>query len=342
MNPKVSIVVPVYRVECYLERCTQSLVNQTLKEIEIILVDDGSPDKCPQMCDEYAKKDYRVKVVHKQNAGLGMACNSGIEVAIGDYIAFCDSDDYVDVKMYETMYKAALEHHADVVFTGIQTVDENEVVRPMSKPVQKAVLSQRKQIEAYLLDMVASKPSATNDRDIQMSAKVVLYKREMIEKYHLRFESERVFISEDLIWHIDVLAHASCVCLLPETFYYYYYNTTSLSKKVRTDRFPFFKSLRDEVLRRCHDYGISEGIKLRADRLFIGYTRMDLKKICKSKELSFRQKEEVLMRVCKDKVWIDILRNYPLQVMPFRHRIVMVFIKHRNYLLLNLLFRLSN
>ena len=240
------------------------------------------------------------------------------------------------------MYKAALEHHADVVFTGIQTVDENEVVRPMSKPVQKAVLSQRKQIEAYLLDMVASKPSATNDRDIQMSAKVVLYKREMIEKYHLRFESERVFISEDLIWHIDVLAHASCVCLLPETFYYYYYNTTSLSKKVRTDRFPFFKSLRDEVLRRCHDYGISEGIKLRADRLFIGYTRMDLKKICKSKELSFRQKEEVLMRVCKDKVWIDILRNYPLQVMPFRHRIVMVFIKHRNYLLLNLLFRLSN
>ena len=72
--------------------------------------------------------------------------------------------------------------------------------------MQKAVLSQRKQIEAYLLDMVASKPSATNDRDIQMSAKVVLYKREMIEKYHLRFESERVFISEDLIWHIDVLA----------------------------------------------------------------------------------------------------------------------------------------
>ena len=103
MNPKVSIVVPVYRVECYLDRCVQSLVNQTLKEIEIILVDDGSPDKCPQMCDEYAKKDYRVKVIHKQNAGLGMACNSGIEVATGDYIAFCDSDDYVDVKMQETM-----------------------------------------------------------------------------------------------------------------------------------------------------------------------------------------------------------------------------------------------
>lgn len=342
MNPKVSIIVPVYNVERYLDRCVQSLMNQILKEIEIILVDDGSPDKCPQMCDEYAKNDYRVKVIHKNNAGLGMACNSGIEIAKGDYIAFCDSDDYVDVKMYESMYKTALKHHADVVFTGIQTVDENGVVRPMSQPPQKAVLTQRKQIEAYLLDMVASEPSATNDRDIQMSAKIVLYKREMIEKYHLRFESERVFISEDLIWHIDVLVHASCVCLLPEIFYYYYCNTTSLSKKIRTDRFPFFKSLRDEVLRRCHDYGIFEGVKLRADRLFIGYTRMDLKKICNSKDLSFRQKKELLVRVCNDKVWIDILRNYPLQVMPFRHRIVMVFIKHRNYLLLNLLFRLSN
>ena len=342
MNPKVSVIVPVYNVESYLGRCVQTLLSQTLKDIEIILVDDDSPDKSPEMCDEYAKKDYRVKVIHKQNAGLGMACNSGLEVATGDYIAFCDSDDYVDVKMYETMYTAALEHHADVVFTGIQTVDENGIVRLMSQPVYKQVLSQKKQIEDYLLDMVASEPAVTDDRNIQMSAKVVLYKREMIEKYHLCFESERVFISEDLIWHIDVLAHASCVCLLPQTFYYYYCNTASLSKKVRTDRFSLFKSLRDEVLRRCRSYGISEEINLRADRLFIGYTRSDLKKICNSQELSSRQKRELLVYVCSDKVWIDIFKNYPFQIMPFKHLIVMELIKHRSYLLLNLLFRFAN
>ena len=95
MKPKVSIIVPVYNVEKYLDRCMESLLNQTLKDIEIILVDDGSPDNCPQICDEYAKKDSRVKVVHKVNAGLGYARNSGLDVASGEYVAFVDSDDYV-------------------------------------------------------------------------------------------------------------------------------------------------------------------------------------------------------------------------------------------------------
>lgn len=95
-NPKVSIIVPIYNVEKYLDRCMASLLNQTLEDIEIIMVDDGSPDRCPKMCDEYAKKDSRVKVVHKKNGGLGYARNSGLDVATGEYVAFVDSDDYVD------------------------------------------------------------------------------------------------------------------------------------------------------------------------------------------------------------------------------------------------------
>ena len=83
---KVSIVVPIYNVEKYLEQCIDSIINQTLKDIEIILVDDGSPDNCPKMCDNYAKKDSRIKVVHKKNGGLSSARNAGIEVATGDYI----------------------------------------------------------------------------------------------------------------------------------------------------------------------------------------------------------------------------------------------------------------
>ena len=107
MKPKVSIIVPVYNVEKYLVRCMESLLNQTLKEIEIILVDDGSPDNCPQMCDEYARRDSRVKVIHKSNAGLGYARNSGLDVAVGEYIAFVDSDDYVDTSMYvSTQFRA--------------------------------------------------------------------------------------------------------------------------------------------------------------------------------------------------------------------------------------------
>lgn len=108
-NVKVSIIVPIYNVEKYLDRCMQSLLNQTLKEIEIVLVDDGSPDNCPKMCDEYAKKDSRVKVVHKQNAGLGYARNSGLENATGEYVAFVDSDDYVDINAYEMSFIYAVK-----------------------------------------------------------------------------------------------------------------------------------------------------------------------------------------------------------------------------------------
>ena len=118
---KVSIILPIYNVEKYLDRCVDSLLNQTLKDIEIIMVDDGSPDNCPQMCDEYAKKDRRVKVVHKKNGGLGFARNSGLDIANGEYVAFVDSDDYVGLDMYKTLYDRAEVDKCDAVFCGFRT-----------------------------------------------------------------------------------------------------------------------------------------------------------------------------------------------------------------------------
>ena len=105
MNSLISIIVPVYSVEEYLDECVQSLVNQTYTNIEIILVDDGSPDRCPDMCDEWAKKDSRIQVIHKKNGGLSSARNAGLDVAIGNYISFVDSDDFFDERMYEKLYE---------------------------------------------------------------------------------------------------------------------------------------------------------------------------------------------------------------------------------------------
>ena len=117
-TPKISIIVPIYNVEAYLDRCMQSLIMQTLREIEIIMVDDESPDNCPTICDNYAKQDSRIKVIHKKNGGLGFARNSGLEIATGKYIAFLDSDDFVDISMYETLYNTATQYNLDTVFCG--------------------------------------------------------------------------------------------------------------------------------------------------------------------------------------------------------------------------------
>ncbi len=103
-NPLISVVVPVYKVEEYLDECLESLVCQTYPNIEIILVDDGSPDGCPQICDTWSEKDARIRVCHKQNGGLSSARNAGIEIATGDYISFVDSDDFFDKQMYEKLY----------------------------------------------------------------------------------------------------------------------------------------------------------------------------------------------------------------------------------------------
>lgn len=109
MNPLISIIVPIYRVEDYLRRCVDSLLAQTYENLEIVLVDDGSPDKCPAICDEYARRDERVRVIHQKNAGLSGARNSGIDAAKGEYLAFVDSDDYVAPDFIEALYGLAKE-----------------------------------------------------------------------------------------------------------------------------------------------------------------------------------------------------------------------------------------
>ena len=106
-RPKVSVVIPVYKVEPWLRECMDSLVNQTLKDIEIICVDDGSPDSCGAILDEYARKDNRVKAIHQRNQGVQKARNAGLDIARGEYIALVDSDDYVDLRTYETAYNLA-------------------------------------------------------------------------------------------------------------------------------------------------------------------------------------------------------------------------------------------
>lgn len=126
VQKKVSIVVPVYKVEDYLSRCVESLLNQTYRNIEIILVDDGSPDNCPQLCDEYAVNDSRVIVIHKKNGGLSDARNSGIGAASGKYLVFVDSDDWVHAEFIETLVRATEDTGADVAVCGFQRVTDSE------------------------------------------------------------------------------------------------------------------------------------------------------------------------------------------------------------------------
>lgn len=327
--PKVSIIVPCWGVEKYLDRCVESLVNQTLKDIEIILVDDVSPDRVPEMCDEWARKDDRIVVVHKkENGGLGMACNSGIDVAKGEYIAFCDSDDWVAFSAYEEMYNAAKERNADMVMTGIQTVDEYGRVTPMNQADKYEVLDDRRSILSYAMDMIATEPSDVIQRRVAMSAKIVLYRRSMIERYGLRFESERRLISEDLIWNIDNLGHASCVVTLPKTFYFYYNNTASLSKKVRTDRFGYLKTMRQELIRRTAELGYPSDVVIRIDRMFLAEIR-HYSHVLLLSDLDRKKKVALVKEMLYDDMTRSVLKTYPIYKGSKSHTVAFMMMKYR-------------
>ena len=117
-NELISVIVPVYNVEKYLNKCIQSIVSQTYKNLEIILVDDGSPDNCPKMCDDWAAADSRIKVIHKQNGGLSSARNAALDIAVGDYLFFIDSDDYAEPDMVEFLHSLIISGEYDVARCG--------------------------------------------------------------------------------------------------------------------------------------------------------------------------------------------------------------------------------
>lgn len=121
-EPLISVIVPVYNVEKYLDKCVDSIVNQTYKNLEIILVDDGSPDNCPKMCDNWAKKDKRIKVIHKENGGVSSARNVGIDNAKGEYIGFVDSDDWTEKKYIQKLYEVLIQENADIALCGYNRV----------------------------------------------------------------------------------------------------------------------------------------------------------------------------------------------------------------------------
>lgn len=174
-NPLISIIVPVFNVAAYLERCVKSIICQNYQNIEIILVDDGSTDESGRLCDVFSRKDQRINVIHQTNGGLSSARNAGLDVMKGEYIGFVDGDDFIDRDMYGTLIKAALDHDADIVQTGFRHTDENGNV--------KDEITFRETCYDQLDDMFRARFKENN---IHVGVWTKLYKRKIFEKIRFR------------------------------------------------------------------------------------------------------------------------------------------------------------
>ena len=212
----ISIVIPVYKVEKYLEKCVESVINQTYKNLEILLVNDGSPDNCPKICDEYAQKDNRIKVIHKENGGLSDARNAGIDVATGKYITFIDSDDYISNDYVEYMYNLAQKHNAQIATCEFEIVYLEDELKNDSEYIEDIeVLTPRD----FFYNMLFAKRS-----DVTACAK--LYEIELFKG--IRYPKGVVY--EDTATTYKLIEKCNKIATGNKKCYFYFTRPNSISK----------------------------------------------------------------------------------------------------------------
>lgn len=299
MQPKVSIIIPCYGVERYLDRCMKTVVNQTLKDIEIILVDDSSPDRVPEICDEWAKSDNRIKVIHKEkNEGLGFARNTGLDIAKGEYVAFVDSDDYVDITIYEQLYNASEHGIFDAVFCGLkqETINGSYLRINDFKDIKTF---NKHELYKTALSFINKTDLCENER-LFMSVWHSIYKRNIIESYHIRFYSEREILSEDLPFQVEFCLKANKIKFIPQHLYYYCLNKSSLTHKFAVNKFNAAFNLRTLLLDITKDY--IEGRAL-IDSEFYSRIRNMLTNFIFSKSYSMKYKYKYIHKLCNNVIW---------------------------------------
>ena len=289
---KYSIILPIYKVENYLEECVDSVLAQKIKDYELILVDDGSPDNCPKMCDDFVKKDSRIKVVHKKNGGLSDARNAGIKVARGEYILFIDPDDYVEKNYLEVIDKNLGD--SDLLIFGHYVLYKNKRIKEHGS---NEFLGREKALD-YLM---------SDDKFCGFAWNKV-YKKEVFDKYNLLYDKD-ISMCEDMLFSYEYIKHIDTVKVIDEPIINYRQRKSSFLSKKAKDINPksFFvtygyimkDSKNKRVQGRCKYLYLKAYYKYKKDEVE-KYADKDLiKSIIKNDYKNFTDREKKLIKMFK-------------------------------------------
>lgn len=325
METKVSVIIPVYNVSKYLRRCIKTVINQTMKEIEIILVNDGSTDDSGSICEEYAKNDKRISVVNKENEGLGYARNTGLKYAKSPYILFIDSDDYIELDMIKEMYNNIIQNESDICYCDFNRVNGKKVIPCKHIKGKEGAYSDKQITEDIIPDLIGGAPTDRFDDIIGWGVWKVLYKREIIINNHILFHSEKEMISEDIIFQLDYLKHVKKATIIDKAFYNYCINNGSLSTTYRKDRFEKNIYLYEEILKRTKELESYEKCRLRADRLLISSIRMEC--MINARTLNYKDAMANIKKIVNNSTIEGITKEYPINQLPIKQRMFAHYLK---------------
>ena len=256
--PKISVIIPVYNVEQYLDRCLESVVNQTLEDIEIILVNDGSTDNSLKTCEKFAQKDNRIKIINRKNSGLAAVRNAGLKEASGEYIGFIDSDDWVDTDYYEKLYNTAKKYNSDIAYA--------DFIRRGKHKNKKRMKFEKEIVSTEIRDKI------DNCKNLTLGCVWnKIYRKELIFDNNLSFPEGHVY--EDGLFSMESIYYANSVVSTPNTYYYYFVNPTSIVKSAKTQ-----SKTDDKILTRHNilNFLQEKGINLRPNEFLAVVYKLNL------------------------------------------------------------------
>lgn len=295
---KISIIIPIYNVEKYLPQCLNSIINQTYQNLEIILVNDGATDSCPKICDEYALKDERIKVIHKPNGGLSEARNAGLKIATGDFISFVDSDDLLSVDFYQKLLQNLIDNKADIVECGFHKFDTDVDLTKVnvSANVTVALFETEMALELlmkeYLKQMVWNK----------------LYRKEVV----LDFKFPVNKVNEDEFWTYKVFGNSKKIVKISEVLYFYRQQEASImGKKYSLKRLDGLQGLEERISYMKRNFPKLENL---AVKYFCFGSMYHYQMINKHSEIDLQKKNRKNI-LCKVKQYnqVSVLKDWKLK-----------------------------
>jgi glycosyltransferase involved in cell wall biosynthesis len=323
MQPKVSVIIPVYNVEKYLHRCVESILNQTFQDFEIILINDGSKDRSGQICDEYAQKDNRVTVIHKDNARVAAARNDGIKLARGKYISFIDSDDWIEPDMYKEMVYRAEKMELDFIMCDYKR-KSSHYEENCTQPIRAGLYSKediRKELYNCLImfDHIEFSPTISNW--------VCLFNLKFLKKNNLFYDAD-IHYCEDSIFGSKVMYHSTSFYYMKGHHYYnYFYNPNSTTNTYNEKKWNSYLKINERLINyfgKVAEYDFSRQIKIN----MLYFTLNALGQIKYSGATGDR-KIEMIKNIMNHPKVIDIFNNFTIPNVPWKMKVHILLIKYK-------------
>ena len=329
MKLNITIIVPVYNVECYLEQCVRSILGQSYPVLEVLLVDDGSTDGSGELCEHLSSKNDRVRTVHKENAGLGFARNTGLDSLRPEttHVMFVDSDDWLEPGMVETFARTIEVTGADCVLGGF-TKRDGEGCRQFEFKLEDAVWEGDELTMGFVPRVCGSAPEVSDS--IPMSACSSLFTKANIDEHFLRFPSEREVISEDFVFKYKYLCTCEKVATTSCVGYSYRTNPLSLTTSYRPDRFEACLYFYDYALRLIANTPAEANCMLRLKKTLFIYMKM-----CISQEVSRvsgktrRDACDSIRKMTGDERLLKVINDYPCERLGFAQKAFVQLLRHR-------------